>query len=404
MKILYLHQYFNTPDMPGSTRSYELSKRLAANGHSVFMITSKRDIYQKNKNGWTIEDGINVYWIPVQYSNTMSFSRRIFSFLFFSLKSIKISLSINADIIYASSTPLTIAIPAIIYSKFKGKPMVFEVRDLWPELPIAVGALKFPFFKSIALWLEKISYKNSKKIIALSNGMKEGIIKKGYSIDQIDVITNLSNTNVFQKLSTKKDFDLEIDNYNWNPSDKLVIYTGSMGHVNDLCYLVKMAGSLKIKNNKIKFIIAGEGIESNNINLLAEELGVLGKTVFTVNPIEKSNIPKLYSRASVVTSLFINIKELWNNSANKFFDGLAAGKPIMINYSGWQRNLLEENNAGFYVPYDNHVKGAEILNKIINDNKIQKNMCHSAKKLANEYFSIDVQYPKFEKILKSLIN
>ena len=70
------------------------------------------------------------------------------------------TLSINADIIYASSTPLTIAIPAIIYSKLKGKPMVFEVRDLWPELPIAVGALRISFIKSIEFWLEKISYKN----------------------------------------------------------------------------------------------------------------------------------------------------------------------------------------------------------------------------------------------------
>ena len=110
----------------------------------------------------------------------------------------------------------------------------------------------------------------------------------------------------------------------------------------------------------------------------------------------------LYSKASIVTSLFINLEELWNNSANKFFDGLAAGKPIMINYSGWQRSLLEEYNAGFYVPFDDHLKGAEILDKIVNNNKLSKNMGYSAKKLANQHFSIDVQYPKFEKILKSV--
>ena len=404
MRVLYLHQYFNTPDMPGSTRSYELSKRLVANGHTVYMITSKRDIHQTTKNGWTEENGINVCWIPVSYSNKMGFLRRFFSFLFFSFKCLKVSLYINVDIIYASSTPLTITIPAIIYSKLKGKPMVFEVRDLWPELPIAVGALRTSFIKSIALWLEKISYKNSNRIIALSNGMKEGIIKKGYPINHIDVITNLSNTSVFKKLKNKKHFDINVDNYKWSPSDKLVIYAGALGHVNDLSYLINMANELKVKNNKIKFIIAGEGIESDKINSLAEKLGVLGKTVFTINPLQKSNIPKLYDKASIVTSLFINIKELWNNSANKFFDGLAAGKPIMINYSGWQRNLLEKHNAGFYVPYDNHIKGAEILNKIVNDEKIQKNMGDSAKKMANECFSIDVQYPKFEKILESVIN
>ena len=132
MKIIYLHQYFNTNEMPGSTRSFELSKRLVENGHRVYLITSKRDDYQLQKNGWTKENGIDVYWTPVSYSNKMGFLRRIFSFLLFSIKSLKVTLSIDADIIYATSTPLTIAIPAIIYSKLKSKPMIFEVRDLWP--------------------------------------------------------------------------------------------------------------------------------------------------------------------------------------------------------------------------------------------------------------------------------
>ena len=138
MKIIYLHQYFNTNEMPGSTRSFELSKRLVENGHKVYLITSKRDDYQLQKNGWTKENGIDVYWTPVSYSNKMGFLRRIFSFLLFSIKSLKVTLSIDADIIYATSTPLTIAIPAIIYSRIKAKPMIFGVRDLWPEIPIAV--------------------------------------------------------------------------------------------------------------------------------------------------------------------------------------------------------------------------------------------------------------------------
>tara|TARA_Y100000996_G_scaffold415207_1_gene408735 strand:- start:406 stop:1623 length:1218 start_codon:yes stop_codon:yes gene_type:complete len=403
MKIIYLHQYFNTNEMPGSTRSFELSKKLVENGHKVYLITSKRDSYQLEKNGWTKEKGIDVYWAPVSYSNNMSFLRRIFSFLSFSIKSLKVALSIDADLIYASSTPLTIAIPAIIVSKIKSKPMVFEVRDLWPELPIAVGALKSFPAKFLALYLEKLSYKNSKKIVALSNGMKEGIIKKGYPDNQINVITNLSNTNVYDKIEETNELGITVNNYIPKELDKLVIYTGAFGHVNDVKYLIKIAGEIKNINNKIKFIIAGEGVESKNIINLANELEILGKSVFIINPIEKYKIPILYSKASIVTSLFINLEELWNNSANKFFDGLAAGKPIMINYSGWQRELLEKNNAGFYVPFDNHIKGAEILNKVISDDKIQKNMGNSAKRLANQNFSIDAQYPKFERVLKSVV-
>ena len=403
MKIIYLHQYFNTNEMPGSTRSFELSKRLVENGHKVYLITSKRDDYQLQKNGWTKENGIDVYWTPVSYSNKMGFLRRIFSFLLFSIKSLKVTLSIDADIIYATSTPLTIAIPAIIYSKLKSKPMIFEVRDLWPEIPIAVGALKSPFTRFLALYLEKLAYKNSKKIIALSDGMRSGIIKKGYPANKINVITNLSNTRAYEEIDKNKDYGIRIHNYYPEPLDKLVIYTGAFGHVNDVNYLIKIAGVLKNINNKIKFIIAGEGVEQQNIYSTSKELGVLNSSVFIIDPLEKSKIPLLYSKASIVSSLFINLEELWNNSANKFFDGLAAGKPIMINYSGWQRSLLEKYNAGFYVPFDDYLKGAEILNKIVNNNELSKNMGHAAKKLANKHFTIDAQYPKFEKTLKSVI-
>ena len=233
--------------------------------------------------------------------------------------------------------------------------------------------------------------------------MRSGIIKKGYPANKINVITNLSNTRAYEEIDKNKDYAIRIHNYYPEPLDKLVIYTGAFGHVNDVNYLIQIAGALKNINNKIKFIIAGEGVEQQNIYLKSKELGVLNSSVFIIDPLEKSKIPLLYSKASIVSSLFINLVELWNNSANKFFDGLAAGKPIMINYSGWQRSLLEEYNAGFYVPFDDHIKGAEILDKIVNNNELSKNMGYSAKKLANQHFSIDVQYPKFEKILKSVV-
>ena len=199
MKILYLHQYFNTNNMPGSTRSFELSKRLVKNGHEVFVITSKRDNYQSKKNKWTSEDGINVYWIPVYYSNNMTYLRRMFSFLIFSLKSTLKSLTINADLVYATSTPLTIGIPGIIYSKLKSKPMIFEVRDLWPDIPIAIGALKFPLLRYLAIKFENFIYRQSSSIIALSDGMKDGIIKKGNHRNKIKVITNFSYVEAYKK-------------------------------------------------------------------------------------------------------------------------------------------------------------------------------------------------------------
>ena len=176
-----------------------------------------------------------------------------------------------------------------------------------------------------------------------------------------------------------------------------------MGHVNDVKFLINIAGEMKKINNSVKFIIAGEGIEYENLILLSKKVNVLNDSVFFIAPIKKINIPILYSKATIVTSLFINLKELQNNSANKFFDGLSAGKPVMINYSGWQRSILENNKAGFYLPYDDYKKSALILNKIILDKDLLKAMGISAKNIAKKYFEIDVQYPKLKKIIYSSV-
>jgi thioesterase domain-containing protein len=110
MKITYLHQYFNTPSMSGGTRSYEMAKRLVAKGHEVNMITSWRE--DDGRKGWfeTEEAGIRVHWLPVPYSNKMGFRERINAFIRFAFGAARKAASLPADLVFATSTPLTIAL------------------------------------------------------------------------------------------------------------------------------------------------------------------------------------------------------------------------------------------------------------------------------------------------------
>lgn len=150
MKILYLHQYFTTPSMAGGTRSYEMARRLVAWGHEVHMITTDREGIFDPKQKWyeTDEAGIHVHWTPIPYSNKMSYGQRIKAFFAFSWRAARKAAKIGGDVVFATSTPLTIAIPGVYASKRLKIPMVFEVRDLWPELPIAIGSSKKSFICS----------------------------------------------------------------------------------------------------------------------------------------------------------------------------------------------------------------------------------------------------------------
>ncbi len=384
--------------MPGSTRSYEMARRLVENGHTVYMVTTKRDLYQIHKSNYTCEDGIHIFWLPVKYSNNMSFMRRILSFVTFSLLAVKQGNIFKADMIFATSTPLTIAVPAIMLKKLKHIPLVFEVRDLWPELPIAIGALKSKMIIYLAKKLEKMTYCYSTKIIALSNGMKKGISRAGFPDSHISVIPNFCD---IKKFSIPKIEGIKFRNkFPWIGNNPLIVYCGAFGIINGVSYLVKVAAEMKKINKNICFLIMGEGKDKKTIRHIARQSDVLNKNFYMLDPIPKSDIPNLLSAATIVTSLFIDLKEMENNSANKFFDGLAAGKPIMINYRGWQKELLETNRAGIFVPFDNPQEGAKRLNDLIQNKDRLKKYSHSAKQLAREKFSLEYLYNQFELTLQ----
>lgn len=397
MKIIYLHQYFNTPSMAGGTRSFEMARRLVAAGHEVEMITSWRE-YSSEKSWFTsVEEGIKVHWLPVCYGNKESYSRRVHAFFRFAMHAGKKAVEIDGDIVFATSTPLTICIPGIWVSRRNGIPMVFEVRDLWPELPIAIGALKNPISKLLGRWMERIAYRSSKRIVALSPGMKDGIIKVGYPASQVSVIPNSSDLERFDPETVDPAPFLEEFPYLKNRIR--VVYTGTFGLINGVGFLVNVAENMLKIDPKICFIVVGGGKEFESVRLLAEECGVLDNNFYMLPSVPKSEIPPILASAHMALSLFVDLKEMWANSANKFFDALASATPVAINYGGWQSELLNDWNAGLTLPVADSVKSAELLALHLNDVVWLDSASSNARSLAVSKFSRDVLAADLEKIL-----
>jgi len=399
MKILYLHQYFNTPSMSGGTRSYEMAVRMVKKGHEVHMVTSKRNTSCKRRI-WREEiiDGINVYWLSVPYDNKMNFYKRLIAFFIYAFEAGRKAIAINGDIVFATSTPLTIAIPAIKTKKKLKIPMVFEVRDLWPELPIAIGAIKNPILIYLAKRLERWAYSNSNEIVVLSPGMSEGVAKTGYPIENIHTIPNSSDISLFQ-LNKKLKIGFQ-NKYKWNVGDKIIIYAGTLGEINGVEYLVDIANEFIEINNKVKFLIVGDGIEEQAIRNKAKIYNCLDNNLFLINQLPKNKMPGLYNLSTIATSLFIPLKEMEANSANKFFDTLAAGKPIVINYGGWQKDLIEKHNIGLVLARDPKV-AAKALNELLKNDELLSIMGKNALSLGKSEFSRDKLADKLINVLES---
>ena len=395
MNILYLHQYFNTPSMPGSTRSYEFAKRLVARGDTVYMVTTNWQ--GKSKLSFTNESGINVYWAPIPYANKMNFLRRIWAYLGYVWFTFIIGHKLNYDLIIASSTPLTIAIPALWLKRVKRAKMIFEVRDLWPQLPIAIGALKSPIMIKIAQFLEKKTYAGSEKVIALSIGMNS-VLKERVPSNKISVVTNLSDRKNF-KVSDQKGINFR-KNYPGISNHPLIVYTGVFGRVNGVIYLVEIAKEIQKINPNVRFLLTGDGFEKEKIQKQSIKYNLLNKILFMEKYLPKNEMPDILSAATITTSFFIDLPEMGHNSANKFFDGLAAGKPIMINYGGWQADLLKESGAGFIIPQNNSSQAAKILNDVLTNDETLNQMKKASRQLSHQ-FDVNTNFQKFEAVIDS---
>lgn len=403
MKVIYLHQYFNTPLMAGGTRSYEMARRMVKAGHEVHMITSARDPAHRY-DGWllTEEAGIQVHWYPVSYSNSMNYKQRMAAFLSFANSARKKAVELEGDVVFATSTPLTVAFPAVRAARKRKVPMVFEVRDLWPEMPIAVGALKNPLLRVAARRLERWAYENASAVVALSPGMKAGVVATGYPAEKIAVIPNSSDNKEFA-------FDADAAQQfraarSWLGDKPLLVYTGTFGKVNGVGYMVELAKALLARGSDVRILLVGDGAERDIVKQAAEVAGVYQNNLFIEAPLPKKEIPALLSAATMASALFIDLPEMRPNSANKFFDALASGTPVLLNYGGWMHDLVTKHGCGLPMWRKSVAEVAEILDAKMHDQAWLHQAGQAARKLAEGYFDRDILADQLISVLHAAVD
>ncbi|WP_224250276.1 glycosyltransferase family 4 protein [Hyalangium gracile] len=399
MKIVYLHQYFNTPSMHGGTRSYELARRLVDMGHEVHMVTSDTRPGD-GAQGWRVtnESGIRVHWLPVPYSNSMQYAERMRAFGRFAVNSAHRAMQLEGDVVFATSTPLTIAVPGILASRWNRRPMVFEVRDLWPAIPIAIGALKSRPAILAAQLLEKTAYAGAAHIIALSPGMKAGVEAAGVASEKITVIPNLCDPErFFVSASVGEAFRQK---YEWLGDRPMVLYAGTLGLVNGLDYMVRLAAEMLRRDPEVRFVIMGQGREESTLHALSELLCVRNRNLFFLPAVPKAEMPAVLSAATIATSFVTDAPCMYDNSANKVFDALAAGRPLAINHGGWQAELIEKEQIGLCLPPRDVQAAADLLVNKVRDTRWLTEAGARARRLGVERFSADSAARKLAEVLQ----
>lgn len=370
MHILYIHQYYKTPEEGGCIRSFHIAKGMAKAGHQVTVI-SGADFQRIEKVG-----SVEIRYLKVAYRNEFGFLRRIWAFLQFVFKAKhEIRKLPQADLAYVVTTPLTSGLLALHLKKKYGIPYVFEVGDLWPEAPIQMGALKNKFLIKALRAFEKRCYDQAHKVVALSPPIAEHILKTS-PLSAVEVIPNFS--------------DIAFFNSNQNTSSPVfnIGYFGTFGRANRLGSILDLAANCERDELPVAFHLMGDGAERS---LLIEKAKNLKSVTFYPAGSQSEVRDRMTGMDAILVSFDPEVPILNTGSPNKFFDGLAAGKVIIINLNGWIKSLVETHECGFY--YGNYKDFKEKLVVLLSDTTKVSESQRNALKLASE-FEVSTQVDK----------
>lgn len=353
MHVLYFHQHFSTLSGSTGTRSYEIAQHLIARGHSVTMVCGSGQMASSGVEGEPVDgrrrgsvDGIDVIELCLPYSNYDGFLKRAWIFLRYAWRSVKLALRLDYDLLFATSTPLTAGIPGIVMKIFRKKPFVFEVRDLWPELPREMGVITNPVILKAMDVLEWLSYHSADACIGLSPGIVRGITRRNIPASRVTMIPNGCDLELFKPTGHKG-----VQNVAGIGKDDFVaIFCGAHGIANGLDAVLAAAKVLKERNEQnIKLLFIGDGRLKPQLMARARKEH-LDNCVFC-DPVPKRELAKIMAAADAGLMILANVPAFYyGTSPNKFFDYIASGLPVLNNYPGWLAEILEKNDCGIAVP------------------------------------------------------
>jgi glycosyltransferase involved in cell wall biosynthesis len=406
MKVLYFHQYFSTPSGAAGTRSYEMAQRLIARGHQVTMVCGSNTLARTGLKGESVKgvrrgmvEGIEVIELDLPYSNYDSLLKRSWIFLLYAWRSIGLALSLPYDLLFATSTPLTAGIPGIVASFLRRKPFVFEVRDLWPEIPREMGVITNPVVLGAMSVLEWLSYHSAKGCIGLSPGIVQGIVRRGISADKVEMVPNGCDLELFNPLVGDV-----LRPEGVRDEEFVAVFTGAHGMANGLDAILNAARVLKKNGRKdIRLVFIGDGKLKPELVARAGREGL--ENCLFLDSVNKRQLTAYLRGADAGLMVLANVPAFYyGTSPNKFFDYIAVGLPVLNNYSGWLSEMISENNCGIAVEPDNPEAFALALEKMADNPELTKQMGINARHFAEREFDREQLSNCFVDFLERIVN
>ena len=378
MKILFISDNFYPESNAPAKRTYEHAIEWLKLSHNVTVITGnpnfpKGKIFEgyKNKLFQTeYKDDITIKRVWTFIASNKGFLLRIIDYMSFMFTSFISALFVKKhDIVIATSPQFFTAISGWMISVFKRIPFVLEIRDLWPESIVAVGAMKENnFFIKLLHKLACFLYKRADVIVCVTNSFKKELIALSIDDSKIVVIENGMNTD--KLIAPNQSIDQIMKKYEFNNNDFIISFIGTIGMAHGLDVVVNAAKKIKDKN--IKFLIIGEGAEKEKIIQR-----VKNETIDNVSILDSISWQEIININQVVSINLIHLKknDLFKKVIpSKIFESMVMKKPIILGVDGESREILKNANCGFFMTPEDENSLIENIDKLQSDKDLLNSM------------------------------
>ncbi|MDO9551474.1 glycosyltransferase family 4 protein [Rhodonellum sp.] len=374
MNIILIHQYFLEENDPGGSRFNEMAQTWIDNGHQVTVIagmvhynaSNKKEEYKGRWISKKKQGEVTVIRTHVSESYNSNFIGRLWGYLSFMFSSLYAGLFFakeKYDVVLVTSPPLFVGFSGYLISRFKRIPLVFEVRDLWPESAIDTGVLQNGPIIKMAFWFEGFIYKKANLINVLTPAFRDKLIlEKGVPSEKVIMIPNGADFRMSDELLHNFDAESLRQELNWQ--DNFVItYVGAHGVANHLEQLFDAAELLKETN--VLFVLIGMGMRKPFLIEECERREL--KNVIFFDPVPKVEIFKYILASDMGASVLKNVDTFKTIYSNKTFDYLSCKKPVLMAIDGVSRELIEKAKAGSYVIPENAQSYREVILGYLNN-------------------------------------
>src|SRR5690606_31523721 len=393
MRILLLHQYFLEEDDPGGSRWNEMTKTWTAQGHKVTVIAGmmhangleKRKEYKGKYFVRKQQGDVQVHRTHVSESYNSGFLGRLwgyFSFMFSSLWAGLFKVKGDFDVVLVTSPPLFVGISGYLISRGRRIPMVFEIRDLWPESAIDTGVLTNKWVIRMAYAVEKFIYSKAALINVLTpafyNTLRD---KKNISKSKLIMIPNAADFSLSESLL--KDFDRdEFRRQHRLEGYFVIIYVGAHGVANHLQQVLDAGKALE--DTHVLFLLIGSGMEKERLKAKASEMKV--NNVRFLDPVPKAEVFRYILASEMGASILKKVETFKTVYSNKTFDYMSCKTPILMAIDGVSRELVETAKAGVYVEPENIDEYNQIIRAYMADPERLKTEGENGYRYAKENF------------------